>query len=112
MWKPAIFALLGLLIFVSPCWMFLPDVDCTVNGTVDLCPGACPETCEFNGVGACNRMCGSPCACKKGYVIDERIPACVLRSDCPKDVVQKKGTTKISNFNCFSISPCVFEEIK
>lgn len=41
--------------------------------------------------------------CKPGYVINERIPACVLRSDCPKDVVRKEDMLLgVSNFKCFS----------
>ncbi|XP_017034133.1 accessory gland protein Acp62F-like [Drosophila kikkawai] len=106
MWKSEIFALLGLLIFISPCWMSPPIRDCTANGTQTSCPPNCPETCESNGVGLCDRSCGGPCVCKPGYVIDQRIPACVLRSDCPKDVVQADGATVVRNFNCFSKSPC------
>ncbi|KAH8296498.1 hypothetical protein KR054_007079, partial [Drosophila jambulina] len=101
MWKLEFFTLLGLLIFITPCWTY-PPIDCTVNGTMERCPTPCPETCKFNGEGACNRSCGHPCVCKPGYIIDERIPACVLRSDCPKDVVQVKGTTRLRNFKCFS----------
>ncbi|KAH8246186.1 hypothetical protein KR038_002353, partial [Drosophila bunnanda] len=102
MWKLEIFALLGLLVCISPCWMSSPIVDCTVNGTEWSCPSLCPETCEFSGFGPCHRKCGYPCVCKKGYIIDQRIPACVLRTDCPKDVVQVQGATVVMNFKCFS----------
>ncbi|XP_044317607.1 accessory gland protein Acp62F [Drosophila rhopaloa] len=79
--------LLGLVMFISPIDC---KIDCTVNGTQKECPYACPETCEYNGVGPCVKICGGPCVCKPGYVINQRIPACVLRSDCPAGVVQKE----------------------
>ncbi|KAH8242549.1 hypothetical protein KR032_012407, partial [Drosophila birchii] len=109
MWKLVIFAVLVPLIAPSSGWKgwAYGKVDCTVNGTQTRdCTPSCPETCELNGDGGCIRMCGGPCVCKPGYVIDPSIPACVLRSDCPKDVVQQQGTTVVMNFKCFSNSPC------
>ncbi|EDW50231.1 accessory gland protein Acp62F [Drosophila sechellia] len=79
------------------------NVDCTANGTRAVCPVACPETCEYSGDGPCVKVCGAPCVCKPGYVINEGIPACVLRSDCPKDVVRKEDMVLgVTNFKCFS----------
>ncbi|XP_043646378.1 accessory gland protein Acp62F [Drosophila teissieri] len=93
-------ALLGFLLLFKPIESF--DFGCTVNGSLAVCPSVCPETCEYSGIGPCVQMCGGPCVCKPGYVINERIPACVLRSDCPKDGVRKEQMTEgLSNFKCF-----------
>ncbi|EDV50336.1 accessory gland protein Acp62F [Drosophila erecta] len=100
-WK--ICALLGFLFFYKP--IESRRIDCTANGTMMHCPTACPETCEYSGIGPCIRMCGGPCVCKPGYVINERIPACVLRSDCPKDVVPREYMIGgVHNFSCFGAS--------
>ncbi|EDW93899.1 accessory gland protein Acp62F [Drosophila yakuba] len=105
-------ALLGFLLLFKPIESW--DFGCTVNGSLASCPSACPETCEYSGIGPCVDMCGGPCVCKPGYVINERIPACVLRSDCPKDVIRKEQMTEgLFNFKCFSRNlKCVGEFFK
>ncbi|KAH8360862.1 hypothetical protein KR084_009533, partial [Drosophila pseudotakahashii] len=106
MWSLDNCILLGLLILVTPIdCLKLKQVDCTANGTQTECPTACPETCEYYGIGTCFRICGAPCVCKPGYVINAKIPACVLLSDCPKDVIRKPNTLQtIDNFKCFSMN--------
>ncbi|XP_037720881.1 accessory gland protein Acp62F [Drosophila subpulchrella] len=106
MWKWEIFALVGLIICsVTNCTV--EKIDCTENGTQADCPTYCPETCEYKGKSKCLLICGGPCVCKPGYVINRDIPACVLRSDCPHHIVQGPGGRRISNFDCFSgINSC------
>ncbi|KPU78827.1 uncharacterized protein Dana_GF26872, partial [Drosophila ananassae] len=53
------------------------------------------------------KVCGGPCVCKKGYIIDTSIPACVLRSDCPKDVDQIEGVSRVTEFRCFGLNKSV-----
>nr|XP_044249866.1 accessory gland protein Acp62F-like [Drosophila takahashii] len=104
MWSSENWILLGLLHLFAPidCWKLPPNA-CTANGTREACPTSCPDSCEFYGIGPCIRMCGAPCVCKPGYVINPMIPACVLLSDCPKDVVRKPtGGQLIDHFKCFS----------
>jgi len=36
-----------------------------------------------------NGMCGGRWECKPVYLVNEFIPDCVLRSNCPKEVIQK-----------------------
>ncbi|EDW31590.1 accessory gland peptide 62F [Drosophila persimilis] len=76
--------LLGIVGSASP---EQPEVDCTVNGTLALCPSPCPETCEFLSE-TCTNECGGPCVCKEGYIIDGDLRICVLRSDCPVELQQ------------------------
>ncbi|KAH8418308.1 hypothetical protein KR222_009569, partial [Zaprionus bogoriensis] len=91
---------LALLLVLAGIGFSTADIDCTVNGTFQNCPTACPETCAYNPQ-ACIYMCGKPCVCKEGYIIDSSIPACVLRADCPAGVVQQKGYEMITNFPNF-----------
>lgn len=101
MWKWETFTLVVLCSF-SAVKCFAEKVDCSVNGTQTDCPTACPETCDTKGKPNCTLICGGPCVCKPGYVINRMIPACVLRSDCPRNVLQSDRTRRLTNFNCFS----------
>ncbi|KAH8242144.1 hypothetical protein KR026_006014, partial [Drosophila bipectinata] len=101
MWKLEFFVLLAVVLRTT---MSIKNIDCTANGTAQECPTSCPDTCEFDPP-VCFLDCGSPCVCKPGYIIDESIPACVLRSDCPKNVKQVKKFKRITNFPCFGANP-------
>nr|XP_016995096.2 accessory gland protein Acp62F [Drosophila takahashii] len=101
MWKLEIFAVVGLII-CSVINCYVEKIDCTINGTQADCPTACPETCRYMGKDNCLLICGGPCVCNPGYVINRDIPACVLRSDCPHDIIQERGGRRMSNFDCFS----------
>ncbi|XP_017112467.1 accessory gland protein Acp62F [Drosophila elegans] len=101
MCKIGIFLLVG-LIFFPKLHCYIEKIDCTINGTQENCPTACPETCQSKGKENCLLICGGPCVCKPGYIINRKIPACVLRSDCPKNVKQGAKGRRIYNFNCFS----------
>ncbi|XP_022222738.1 accessory gland protein Acp62F-like [Drosophila obscura] len=65
------------------------EVDCTVNGTMAMCPSPCPETCEFLSE-HCTVECGGPCVCKEGYIINGNLKSCVLKADCPAELKQTK----------------------
>ncbi|KQS23744.1 uncharacterized protein Dere_GG27153, partial [Drosophila erecta] len=54
------------------------------------CAGVCPETCEYRSK-YCVPLCGPPCRCKRGFVYNIPRSACILRSDCPKGIVQSKS---------------------
>ncbi|EDV52101.1 accessory gland protein Acp62F [Drosophila erecta] len=102
MWKWDILTLV-VLISCSAAKCFSEKIDCTINGTqADDCPTACPETCDSNGQANCILICGGPCVCKPGYVVNRMIPACVLRSDCPRNLLPKGRARRLTNFNCFS----------
>lgn len=82
------------------------EPDCTVNGTYTECPTSCPETCKAKNR-LCTRDCGGPCVCKEGYIIDNSIPACVLRTDCPAGVIQSDDDSEtefVDNFPYFGKS--------
>ncbi|KAH8242245.1 hypothetical protein KR026_012176, partial [Drosophila bipectinata] len=98
MWKLEFFVLLAMVLRT----MSIESFDCTANGTLStkFCSSSCPETCEFDPP-YCSFDCGAPCICKPGYIIDEAIPACVLRFDCPKHVKQVRSEHRIENFPCF-----------
>jgi len=53
--------------------------------------------CEFKS-SECMQICGGPRECKPGYVINKKIPAGVLPSDCPKRVTQKLGLKLFNHF--------------
>lgn len=95
---------LGLFLCLLFCVLSLSStaIDCTANGTREECPTACPETCK-SANSLCTHECGGHCVCKKGYIIDTSIPACVLRADCPAGVVQTDGreTELVHNFPNF-----------
>jgi len=62
-----------------------PDYSCKIH------PGKWNSSkmfCEFKS-SECMQICGGPRECKPGYVINKKIPAGVLPSDCPKRVTQK-----------------------
>ncbi|XP_030387893.1 uncharacterized protein LOC115634369 [Scaptodrosophila lebanonensis] len=57
-------------------------LNCGQNGTISFCSSRCEETCKYKSRGCPPRICGGPCVCKQGYIIDEDLPGCVLRADC------------------------------
>ncbi|KAH8242238.1 hypothetical protein KR026_012175, partial [Drosophila bipectinata] len=96
MYKLGLFVLLAMML----CTQSIENFDCTANGTVQECSTSCPKTCQFDSP-FCTKDCGAPCVCKPGYIINAAIPACVLQSDCPKNVKQVKKFNRITNFPCF-----------
>ncbi|XP_039488246.2 accessory gland protein Acp62F [Drosophila santomea] len=102
MWKWEVFTLVVLITF-SAVKCFSEKIDCAKNGTqADYCPTACPETCDSKGKPNCILICGGPCVCKPGYIVNRMIPACVLQSDCPRNSLPKGRARRLTNFSCFS----------
>jgi len=72
-------------------WYSDRDYSCKLH------PGKCPDTCELKS-SECKQICGGPCECKPRHVINKKIPAGVLPSDCPKRVTQKLGLKLFNHF--------------
>ncbi|XP_017044582.1 uncharacterized protein LOC108090424 [Drosophila ficusphila] len=68
-------------------WNPFPGI-CGENASMARCAGVCPETCAFKSL-KCPSYCGVNCKCKPGYVFDEKLLLCVLKSDCPQDIEQQ-----------------------
>ncbi|XP_002026622.2 accessory gland protein Acp62F [Drosophila persimilis] len=59
-----------------------PSLDCGLNATKSSCSSRCEETCQYKSRTCPPKICGGPCVCIEGHVIDERRLSCVLRIDC------------------------------
>ncbi|XP_017024630.1 uncharacterized protein [Drosophila kikkawai] len=68
-------------------WNPFPGL-CGENATVKRCAGVCPETCAFKSQ-KCVSFCGVNCVCKPGYVFEENLELCILRTECPKGLRQQ-----------------------
>ncbi|XP_016992676.2 zonadhesin [Drosophila takahashii] len=61
---------------------------CGENASMVRCAGVCPETCAFKSA-KCPKYCGVNCVCKPGYVFNEDLQLCILKSECPQDIKQE-----------------------
>ncbi|XP_060520853.1 venom serine protease inhibitor-like [Cylas formicarius] len=52
------------------------------NQAFTTCGTACPETCHGPKTNYCVLICKIGCACKPGYVLNEKTGQCVHRSEC------------------------------
>ncbi|KAH8284514.1 hypothetical protein KR018_002445 [Drosophila ironensis] len=89
--------LLGLLLMLFTCWVaafktpvqpYPADLKCPPNATTSFCSSRCEETCHYKSRGCSPRICGGPCVCRMGYIIDEQRKGCVLRRDCRETQVE------------------------
>ncbi|KAH8328896.1 hypothetical protein KR074_012054 [Drosophila pseudoananassae] len=64
------------------------NFQCPPNATTSFCSSRCEETCLYKSRGCPPRICGGPCVCRMGYIIDEQRSGCVLRKDCSEQQVE------------------------
>ncbi|KAH8290599.1 hypothetical protein KR054_004353, partial [Drosophila jambulina] len=74
--------------FIPPNQPYFPCLQCGKNATKSLCSSRCEETCKYKSLGCPPRVCGGPCVCRMGYVIDEIKKDCVLRRECSEQQVE------------------------
>ncbi|XP_016988785.1 accessory gland protein Acp62F [Drosophila rhopaloa] len=61
---------------------------CGENASMMRCAGVCPETCAFKSL-KCPSFCGVDCICNPGYVFNESLQLCILKSDCSQVIKQE-----------------------
>ncbi|BFG06466.1 accessory gland protein Acp62F-like [Drosophila madeirensis] len=59
-----------------------PSLQCGRNAGKSNCSSRCEQTCQYKSRSCPPKICGGPCVCLEGHVIDERRAGCVLRKDC------------------------------